>query len=208
MKAGKRQRSVFVVPQRLSLTNWPVSLGLMLFLSSQSHLGIEGENPNHPSKYREWNQCHLLFGGKVSPRTWDLTSVPFSRVFLTQVLSTKGQFLVRPLCGNQYSFITPLLSASLQWLLYTLAPNSCKEIVSPSERGWCCSVKGRCSRERRHVEISLSLHSALTINTTVLVKHWEEGKTFTVHTCLTKEGETVIKTTALLMVCWWAFSRR
>lgn len=105
------------------------------------------------------------------------------------------------------TLITPLISVSLQWLLYTLAPNPCKEIVSPSERGWCCSLSKEKEAERRHTEISVSLHSALTINTTVLVKRWEEGKTFIVCTCLTEEAETVIETTALL-ICRWAFFRR
>lgn len=59
----------------------------------------------------------------------------------------------------------------------------------------------RQQRKKTRWDQSLSLHSALTINTTVLVKRWEEGKTFTVHTYLTKEVETVIKTTALLMIC-------
>lgn len=59
----------------------------------------------------------------------------------------------------------------------------------------------RQQRKKTRWDQSLSLHSALTINTTMLVKRWEEGKTFTVHTCLTKEAETVIKTTALLMIC-------
>lgn len=51
-----------------------------------------------------------------------------------------------------------LLSVSSQWLLFTLAPNSCNEIVfSLEEAGAVLFVKGKGSRERGHVGISVSL---------------------------------------------------
>lgn len=58
------------------------------------------------------------------------------------------------------------------------------------------SVKGKGSRERRHIVMSISLHSSLSISATSLVKREEK----TLHTCLGKEARTVTKTTALLVI--------
>lgn len=103
-----------------------------------------------------------------------------------------------------YRYLDSLLSISLQWLLFTLAPNSYKEIGVPLLERLVLFSLSEEKEVEKDVAISISLYTHH--EPSIPWCRLSAGRKKKFHAYLIKEAKAIIKTTAQLVIFDWLSS--